>query len=96
MGLMGRLKVVVVKSSSKVDKHDSDDDGDYDRKKFHKPGRVDRAIENGKDYRSISYDDSRSVEDLLPVEEKKLETSELSKQLDYVLILNFDAPIPKP
>jgi hypothetical protein len=92
MPIVGRLKVVVVKTTKKDNEHD----GRERDRRFRRPGRIDRAIENGKDYRSIEYDEERSIEDLLPVEEKKLETSELSKNLKYVLILNFDSPIPKP
>jgi hypothetical protein len=90
MGLIGRLKVVVVKSTIKARKHEDGED-----LRFRKPGRMDRSIENGKDYRSIIYDEERTVDDLLPVKEKKLETSKLTKQLDYVLILNFGEPIAK-
>lgn len=91
MPIVGRLKVVVVKKQIK--ERENDDGRD---RRFRRPGRIDRAIENGKDYRSIEYDEDRSIDDLLPVEEKKLETSELTKNLDYVLILNFGEPIPKP
>ena len=90
MGLMARLKVVIVNKTSK--KRDDDDKSDP---RFRRPARMDRSIENGKEYRSISYDETRSIDDLLPNESKKQETSELTKKLDYVLILNFGEPIAK-
>lgn len=94
MGLMGKLRVVVVKKTT-VHKEREDRDDDSDDRRFRRPGRIDRIIENGKEYRTVSYDETRPIDDLLPDETKKQDTSELSKQLDYVLILNFGTPIPK-
>lgn len=89
MGQMGKLRVVLVnKKTNRKEKEDGDS-------RFHRPGRMDRSIENGKEYRSLSYDDARPIDDLLPDEARKQETSVLTKQLEYVLMLNFDAPIPK-
>jgi hypothetical protein len=92
MGLMGKLKVVLVNKKTNP-KKEREDEREDDR--FHRPGRMDRSIENGKEYRSLSYDETRPIDDLLPDEAKKQETSVLSKQLDYALMINFDAPIPK-
>lgn len=97
MGLMGKLRVVLVKSTKKEHGRDHFEEDDNDIERFlHRPARVDRAIENGKEYRTVTYDETRPVDDLLPDEAKKQETSVLSKQLDYVLILNFGEPVPKP
>lgn len=94
MGLMGKLRVVLI--NKKTNRKEKEDGGEgREDERFHRPGRMDRSIENGKEYRSLSYDETRPIDDLLPDVAKKQETSELSKQLDYVLILNFDAPIPK-
>jgi hypothetical protein len=91
MGQMGKLRVVLV--NKKIIRRENRDDNDDNR--FHRPGRIDRSIENGKEYRSLSYDDARPIDDLLPDEARKQETSVLTTKLDYVLMLNFDAPIPK-
>ena len=93
MARMGKLRVVNVK---KPEKKKDDDDKDELQERFHRPGRIDRSIENGKEYRTVTYDETRPVDDLLPDEAKTQETSVLSKQLDYVLILNFEEPVPKP
>ena len=98
MGLMGKLRRVDVKIERKLKedrKHFEENDDDVERF-LHRPARVDRTIENGKEYRAVSYDETRPVDDLLPDETKVLETSTLTKELTYVLILDFDAPIQKP
>lgn len=87
MGLMGRLKVVVVKVATTLKNLVSADDDP----RFRKPGRISHQIEDGRDYRSIEFDPNESVEDLLPNTDKPL----LPTELKYVLILNFQAPITK-
>lgn len=90
MGIMGKLKVILVRAGK-----DKDSGHHHDEKLFRRPGRIDRSIENGKEYRTISYDETRPIDDLLPDPAKKQETSVISKNLDYVLILNFGTPVPK-
>lgn len=96
MGLMGKLRVVVVKKTTVRKEREDFDEHDGGEGRWHRPARVDRIIENGKEYRTVSYDETRPIDDLLPDEAKKQDTSEASKQLDYVLILNFGTPVPKP
>ena len=97
MAVMGKLRIVNVKKKERDDNENDDEDrsGRRGDGRFHRPGRIDRSIENGKEYRTVTYDETRPIDDLLPEPAKKQETSVLSKQLDYVLILNFGEPVPK-
>lgn len=95
MGIMGRMKVVVVRTAHKLDDKLNGPDDDKRDKRFRKPGRIGHHYEAGTDYRSVEYNPKDDITDLLPVEPEVVEQRQAPTELKYILTVNFDSPIPK-
>lgn len=92
MGIMGRMKVVVVRTAHKLDEEINGNDDERD-KRFRKPGRIGHHYEAGIDYRSVEYNSKDDIDDLLPEVPSVIE--KLPTELKYILTVNFDSPKPK-
>ena len=90
MAVMGRLRIVVLKIATVI--KETLLSGKYHDSRFRRPGRISHHYEDGKDYKHIKYDESCSVDDLLP---KENDIPKLPTELNYILSLNFLEPVPK-
>ncbi len=86
---MGKLVRVVLKIANLIDEKVSGKDRDP---RFRRPGRISHHYEDGRDYQKIEYDEECPVDDLLPREEEK---PKLPTELNYMLSLTFESPVPK-
>jgi len=95
MGIMGRMKVVVVRTAYKLDDDMNGPEEEKRDRRFRKPGRMGHHYEAGIDYRSVEYNAKDDITDLLPDEPAVVEQKQAPTELKYILTVNFNSPIPK-
>jgi len=95
MGIMGRMKVVVVRTAHKFDEDLNGKRDETRDRRFRKPGRIGHHYEAGIDYRSVEYNEKDNVDDLLPDEPAVIEKLQAPAEMKYILTVNFESPQPK-